>query len=261
MRKLMTVIAAAGAFALTGSHLTAQSDFRWSGQIPAGQTLEIKGVNGDIQASEASGNSVEVTATRSARRSNAADVRIVVVPSSTGVTICAVYPDIPGRRPNECAPGSGGHAETKDNDTVVNFEVRLPYGVGFIGRTVNGEVVGRQLQGTAEGHTVNGSVNLETSGVAVATTVNGGITASMGRADWAGRAVFKTVNGSINLTMPGVLSADLHATTLNGSITTDFPVAATGRISPQRLEGRIGNGGYDLDLNTVNGSIRLTRGQ
>ena len=260
MRKLLTVLAA-GAIALTGTRLTAQTDFRWSGQLAAGQTLEIKGVNGDIRASESGGNSVEVTATRTARRSNPADVRIVVLPTSSGVTICAVYPDVPGRRPNECGPGGDGHMETKDNDTIVNFEVRLPYGVGFTGRTVNGEVEGRQLQGTAEGHTVNGSVNLSTSGVAVATTVNGGITATMGRADWAGKAVFKTVNGSINLVVPSVLSADLRATTLNGSITTDFPVTTTGRISPQRLEGRIGSGGYELDLNTVNGSIRLTKGQ
>jgi hypothetical protein len=260
-RLLVTACVAAGLVVLTGPRPTAQADFKWTGRLGAGQSIEIKGINGDVRASEANGTDVEVTATRSARRSNPADVRIEVVPTSAGVTICAVYPDVPGREPNRCTPGSGGRSETRDNDTIVQFGVRVPYGVGFIGRTVNGEIEGRGLTGTAEGHTVNGSVSLSTAGVALATTVNGGITATMGRADWPGPAEFKTVNGGITLTVPSVLSADLRATTLNGSITTDFPVTVSGQVTPQRLRGRIGNGGYDLELNTVNGSIRLMRGQ
>jgi hypothetical protein len=260
MHKGLTVVALAGLALVTGSQLVAQTDFQWRGRVGSGQAIEIKGVNGDVRAIEGNGPDVEVTATRSARRSNPADVRIEVVQSSRGVTICAVYPDVPGREPNRCDAGSGGHMETKNNDTNVNFEVRVPYGVEFIGRTVNGEIDGRGLQGTAEGHTVNGSVTLTTTGVAFATTVNGGITVTMGRADWPREAVFKTVNGGITLTVPSVLSADLRASTLNGSIQTDFPVAVTGSVSPQRLRGRIGNGGYELDLSTVNGSIRLIKG-
>lgn len=261
IREALAVFAMAGLALAGGARLAAQSDFQWRGRVGSGQAIEIKSVNGDIRATEAGGPDIEVTATRSARRSNAADVRIEVVPSSSGVTICAVYPTVSGRAPNRCEPGSGGHNETKDNDTIVNFDVRVPYGIAFIGRTVNGEVEGRGLQGTAEGYTVNGSVTLTTTGVAFATTVNGGITATMGRADWPREAVFKTVNGGITLTVPSVLSAELRATTLNGSITTDFPITVNGQVSPQRLRGRIGNGGYELDLSTVNGSIRLIKGQ
>src|SRR5207247_3517150 len=115
------------------SPVFAQSDFQWKGRIAPGQAIEIKGVNGGVHAAPANSNEVEVTAVRSARRSNPADVRIEVVPHSGGVTICAVYPDVPGREPNRCEPGSGGHSNTRNNDVNVDFTVRVPTGVAFIG--------------------------------------------------------------------------------------------------------------------------------
>jgi hypothetical protein len=204
---------------------------------------------------------VNVTATRTARRSNPADVRFEVVPHAGGVTICAVYPDVPGREPNHCEPGTDGRSHTRDNDTVVHFVVGVPYGVGFIGRTVNGEVEGRSLQGSAEGYTVNGSVRLSTTGLALASTVNGSIDATMGEANWSSRASFKTVNGAITLTFPPILSAELRAETVNGSITTEFPITAIGQFNRRRLNGTIGGGGQELNLSTVNGSIKLLKAQ
>jgi hypothetical protein len=246
---------------LSGSTAAAQSDFQWHGQVQSGQAIEIRGINGDIRASASGSGEVEVSATRTARRSNATDVRIEVVPHAGGVTICAVYPDVPGREPNTCTPGGGGRSNTRDNDTVVHFDVRVPYGVRFVGRTVNGEIAAESLQGDAEAHTVNGSVRLSTTGAAIANTVNGSVNVSMGRADWASGASFKTVNGGITLTMPSVFDAELRAETLNGSITSDFPISVTGEMSRRRLNGRIGNGGRELNLSTVNGSIKLLRGQ
>src|SRR6185436_18495961 len=199
-------------------HAAAQTDFQWHGQLASGQTIEIKGINGDVRATASSSGEVEVTAARSARRSNPADVRIEVVPHAGGVTICAVYPNVSGREPNRCEPGAAGKSNTRDNDTVVSFDVRVPYGVGFIGRTVNGEVSGESLQGDAEAHTVNGSVRLTTTGSAIANTVNGSMNVTMGRADWPNGASFKTVNGGITLTLPSVFDAELSANTLNGSI-------------------------------------------
>jgi putative adhesin len=239
----------------------AQADFQWHGRVNAGQAVEIRGINGDVRATASSTGEVEVTAARTARRSNPADVRIEVVPHAGGVTICAVYPSVPGREPNTCEPGGGGKSNTRDNDTVVHFDVRVPYGVNFIGRTVNGEVSGESLQGDAEGHTVNGSVRLATTGLAVANTVNGSVNVTMGRADWPNGASFNTVNGGITLTLPSYVNAELRADTLNGSIESDFPITVTGQVSPRRVHGTIGSGGRELNLKTVNGSIKLLRGQ
>jgi hypothetical protein len=183
------------------------------------------------------------------------------VPHSGGVTICAVYPAPAGMAPNTCQPGGGGTSHTRNNDTIVTFEVRVPPGVGFVGRTVNGDIEGDELQSDSLARSVNGSVKLSTTGLATAATVNGSVNVTLGRADWPDGADFKTVNGGITVTLPSVIDADLRADTVNGSITSDFPVTVNGTISPRRLYGMVGSGGHSLTLSTVNGSIRLLKAQ
>ena len=70
------------AVCVTVSHGSAQSGFQWHGRLAAGQTIEVKGINGDVRAMGSSSADVEVSAARSARRSNPDDVRIEVVPSA-----------------------------------------------------------------------------------------------------------------------------------------------------------------------------------
>src|SRR5262245_28277585 len=84
---------------LTAAPAAAQGDFRWNGRLAAGQSIEIRGINGDIRATASGSGDVEVTATKQARRGNPDEVRIEVVPHSGGVTICAVYPSSGGREP------------------------------------------------------------------------------------------------------------------------------------------------------------------
>jgi DUF4097 and DUF4098 domain-containing protein YvlB len=237
----------------------AAQDFRWHAPLGAGKALEIRGINGEIRATRASGNEAEVTATKHGRKSDPATVEIKVVEGTGGVLICALYPARRGRAENECRPG-GGRYENHDNDVEVDFDVKVPAGVEFVGSTVNGDVAARDLGGDAVLSTVNGDVDVETGGVAEATTVNGSIRASLGRADWRRTLKFTTVNGGITVRLPGNASADIEATTVNGSVDSDFPITVQGRMSPRTLRGRIGEGGRELDLTTVNGSIRLQKG-
>ncbi len=229
-----------------------QDEWSWRGRIADGRTLEVRGVNGSISAEPASGTEVEVTATKRARRSDPGGVRLEVVEHAEGVTICAVYPG----NDNRCRPG-GGEMRVRDNDVEVEFRVRLPRGVAFHGATVNGGVEAVNLSAPVALRTVNGGVRLETSaGDASAHTVNGSITAVV-RAMGDRALSFQTVNGAITVSLPAGLNADLQATTVNGGIQSDFPVTVSGRMTPRRLNGRIGQGGRSLDLQTVNGGIRL----
>jgi len=231
-------------------------DFEWSGPVAKGRSIEIKGVNGDIVAEASSGSEVEVVARKHGRRSDPDEVTIEVIKHSDGVTLCAVYPTPRGKRENECAPGEGGRMSTDNNDVQVDFTVRVPAGVRFIGRTVNGGIEARGLRADAEAYTVNGSIELSTRGVARATTVNGSIHAEMGT-EAKDALEFETVNGGITLTIPSGTGAELHASTVNGDISTDFPLTVRGRFNRHSVSGTIGGGGPRLDLTTVNGDIRL----
>jgi hypothetical protein len=231
-------------------------DFNWRGRVARGGDIEIRGINGDITAVAASGSEVRVVAHKTAKRSDPDEVEIKVVEHDDGVTICAIYPSPRRSQPNTCEPG-GGRSNTRDNDVQVEFEVQVPAGVRLLANTVNGAINASDLQGDIVANTVNGSIELSTTGLAKANTVNGSISASMGRANWTGDLEFTTVNGGITLEVGNDISADVKAETVNGDISTDFPLTVQGRFGPRRISGTIGRGGRTLHLTTVNGSIEI----
>ena len=230
-----------------------KTDWSWHGRIPTGKTLEIRGVNGAISVEPASGNEVLVTATKRAHHSDPDEVTIQVIQREGSVTICAVYPG----SSNRCGPDDDYHMSTHSNDVEVQFYAQVPAGVAFKGGTVNGDVEVNNLAGPVDASTVNGGVRLETStGDARGETVNGSVTAVL-HGQGTTPLSFKTVNGGVTLSVPKDLNADLEAETVNGAIETDFPITVTGRINRRHLDGRIGQGGRSLKIETVNGSIRL----
>lgn len=257
LRNTLFVLAATAALAPAAA---AQApDFDWRGRIAEGMTLEIRGVNGDVRAVVSDDATARVVAERHGRRSDPTSVRIEVVEHAGGVTVCAVYPaPRNARQENECRPG-GGRNSTSRNDVQVDFTVRVPAGVRFAGHTVNGNVNADGLRSDVKAATVNGSVDVRTSGFAEASTVNGNITCRLGRSDFSQDVEFETVNGSITVEMPDGLDADFRANTVNGSIDSDFPILVTGKVSRRSLRGSIGAGGPELRLSTVNGSIRLRK--
>ena len=108
---------------------------------------------------------------------------------------------------------------------------------------------------------MNGDVQLDATGSAEASTVNGGIHAALGSVDATDRLKFSTVNGSITLEVPENLNADLDAEWVSGGIESDLPIEMIGRHWQRSARAQFGTGGGDLDISTVNGSIRLlTRG-
>jgi hypothetical protein len=252
MRKWLIAAALFAALPVFG----AEGDFHWTGALNPGQTVEIKGVNGGIRAEYVSGTQVQVDARKTARRSDLNSVRVEMVPHAGGVTICSMYPG-DGSRPNECRPGNEGRMNNRDNDVKVEFTVRVPRGVRLVAKTVNGEIVGTGLQSEVEARTVNGRIEVASTDLVRAETVNGNIAAQMGASSWNGELKFSTVNGSVEISMPPGVSADIKASTVNGAISTDFPLTVSGKFGPKSISGRIGNGGQPLKISTVNGGIQL----
>ena len=233
-----------------------EADFVWRGEVEIGQTLQIKGVNGDIIAERAAGEEIQVRAEKRSRRSDVDDVRIEVVEHAGGVTLCAVYPSSRGRE-NTCEPGSGGHNSVRNVDVQVTFYVSVPENVAFEASTVNGDVEVEDLASEVGVSSVNGDIEISTTGFATATTVNGSIDAAMERYDIEDGLRFTTVNGSISLDLPDDVDADLDASWLNGRLETDLPFERIGRVSRFSARGVLGDGGPELSVKTVNGSIHI----
>jgi hypothetical protein len=238
--------------------------------------VEIKGVNGPIQAVPSTGNTVRVHATRKGRRSNPDDVQIEVVEHRGGVTVCAVYPGAGAGR-NECRPGSEGRLGARNNDVQVAFVVEVPASANLTARTSNGAVSADNLSGridafTSNGpirviggsggtiRTSNGSVEIRTSGPANVSTTNGRIQARFDRLEGDAPVSLTTTNGSITLGLPASASALVQARTTNGRIRSDLPITVQGQTGSRQLTGTLGGGGREIQLRTTNGSIRLESG-
>ncbi len=241
---------------LTAQAAPSVEDFRWQGRLAAGQTLEVRGVNGEVSAEAAGGDQIEVTARKTGKRSNPEDVRIEVKEHAGGLLICAVYPSRDASEPNEC----GKRMSTYNNDVQVDFTIKLPAGVNLKAATVNGNIKIADLRSRVKASTVNGDVSVTTTGEAEANTVNGDVEVTMGRSESDEPLKYSTVNGDIRVKLSAGLDASFKASTVNGDINSDFGFDSyEGKHGPKSATGRIGNGGRKVSLSTVNGDISLNR--
>src|SRR5256885_347164 len=115
----------------------------------------------------------------------------------------------------------------------------------------------------------NGSVeiskvnaNVTASGLvssAEVTTVNSRAEADFTSLPASGHIRVHSVNGSAIIVMPANSNAELRAHSINGSIHNDFnlPIDRPRYGPGSRLEGKIGAGGPDVELDTVNGGIQI----
>ena len=228
------------------SAMAQQRDFEWHGPIARGSFIEIRGINGNVRAMPSTSGEVEVEA--DVESGVESGIQVQLMRHENGVTVCSVFPGEKICRPlGDTGPGAR-----------VNFVVRVPEGVNFLGSTVNGGVEADSLKSDVQAYTVNGQVRVTTTGTVQAKTVNGSITASLLKPFWSKPPELSTVNGGITLVLPSSANAALEAATKNGKIVTDFN--ARGKVTDQEVIGRIGGGGIRLVLNTVNGTIALKRG-
>ncbi|HWZ99785.1 MAG TPA: DUF4097 family beta strand repeat-containing protein [Candidatus Dormibacteraeota bacterium] len=237
-----------------------ESDFHWQAKLAAGQTLEIVGRNGEINASGASGESAEVNASKRGHGDEEKEAFIEVVEYSDGVTICAVYArDV---KPGRCHRGgvdSENNSFWHNSRAKIEFSVRVPRGVVLKAETTNGSIHARDLNSVVEANTTNGSVEVSTSEWASGHSTNGHLDITMGKADWKGDLELATTNGGITISLPASAEFKIRAATTNGNIHTDFPITVMGDFGSKNVSGTVGSGGRDLKLATTNGGIEVRK--
>jgi DUF4097 and DUF4098 domain-containing protein YvlB len=244
----------------------AQNQEEFSKVLPLSSqgTFSLENVNGDVTVTTWKEDKVEIKAVKKTRKAaeNLAKVKIEVVESPDSVSVDTVYP--------------------KRNNTGVSvtYDIKVPEGIRLEAvSTVNGDVFATGPFGRVSGSTVNGKVRVENSaGDLRLSTTNGSVEARnvkgkidtdttngsirLELADMAENIKAETVNGSITLALGAIkeLNAILEAETVNGGIDVDFPISFQNlQKSKHSLKGQVGQGGPRVSLETVNGSIRLTK--
>jgi len=250
----MKLVVAGLAAALVAFPLAAPAaePFVFTDGIARGQTLDIHDINGDVTITP--GDRLEVRATKTAgRRGNPDDVKIVTQRNSSGIAVCVQYPGDDG----DC--GHSHHNGNNDNNTRVDFSVRVPGGVNVTAASVNGTVNVRS-DALVSAQTVNGDVNVDAYDISHAATVNGSIDVHVRDARSSVPLRLATVNGSVSCALPAAVGVRVHASVLNGSIDAGGLTVNRPRYGPgASVDGTLGDGRRDLELHALNGSIHVTR--
>jgi hypothetical protein len=181
--------------------------------------------------------------------------------------------------PVESSSGSGHLKLTNIGDTVrastgsgrisvdgVKGEVHASTGSGEIeatgvagglhASTGSGSVTLRQTApGDVEVNTGSGTLQLEgVHGSVRAQTASGNITVEgEGQDSWR----LSTASGNVTVRLPGQQGFTLHAHTVSGSVHSDRELTVQGTLGKHELEGKFGDGRFNLEVSTVSGNIRV----
>ena len=144
-----------------------------------------------------------------------------------------------------------------DMEGGVSFEITIPRSAELSLYATNGAIEVDGIRGAEMLRTTNGHITVERgSGSVDAETTNGAIKVELLDVT-PGRALrFITTNGSIRADLPTNVSAEVDASTTNGTIHSDFSIL-TNDADRHTLRGSINGGGSELKARTTNGSITI----
>ena len=127
---------------------------------------------------------------------------------------------------------------------------------GLHASTGSGSVTLRQTApGDVEVSTGSGTLQLEgVHGAVRANTASGNILVEgEGQDSWR----LSTASGNVTVRLPSQQGFTLHARTVSGNVHTDREMTVQGTLGKHELEGKVGGGGFLLDVSTVSGNIRV----
>jgi Putative adhesin len=212
--------------------------------LNSGGSFLLENVNGSVRVEGWERDEVEVRAVKSSV-SDPRDLERVKIEVSSQPGQVAVHTRYP--------QGEGV-------EVAVEYVVHVPYRVllGSV-ETVNGSVVVRGVEGSGALRSVNGNVEvLDSSGRFSARTTNGDLHLELHELVGGGPMNIETVNGSVVLGLPSNAQADLRILSMNGDFSSELPVISTrGTTASRAFRARLGSGGGQISVRTVNGGIRL----
>lgn len=244
------ILSVALTFALAANAKVSKEE-SYTFEISDGGTLSVSNVNGSISVTGGDGKTVEVRATKSAENQKTLDkIEIKISQSKDSIEIETDLPD------------SSRWLNWGGDSGSVSYEITVPSSINLDSiDTVNGQVEIRGVSGDVHAESVNGELELEgLAGDAQLETVNGSVTASFAKLEGQQKVKASTVNGRITLRLPKDADVEVNADTLNGGINArDFGLETEKGYVGSDLNGKIGEGSARLNLDTVNGSIKIRK--
>jgi DUF4097 and DUF4098 domain-containing protein YvlB len=183
------------------------------------------------------------------------------------------------RGPARVSSGSGSlkisdigdevRAETGSGD----IQVDAVHGSAYL-RTGSGSIRGEGMGGAIAAETGSGNLQLSQSapgpvkvetgsGTAQLTGIRGSLRAQTGSGDITaegeptGDWILHTGSGDLTVRIPSNAGFDLEAHAGSGRITTTHPITMEGNLNRHELRGKVGGGGFHLEMDTGSGNVRI----
>jgi len=233
----------AGLVALLAVTAAAQ-DFQKSYQLPAGGSIRVGNISGDVSVTGYDGNAIVVTGTKQGPDKETVQIE----DRSTSGTI-----DIGVRYPHHC----------NDCNASVQFQVQVPRSISYNYsgiHSISGDVNVTGITGRLNASTVSGTVHVtDVTGSVSAKSVSGDVDVEISRLEGSDDMTFSTVSGSVNARMPAGLDGHVEMSSFSGTIDTSFPIQIQEDrfTSGHRASGQIGSGSRRLRMSTMSGNLTL----
>jgi len=230
------------------SYAEVTQDFHRTVPLSADGRVSLSNINGDVEITGWNRNEVQIDAVKTARDQQRLDeAQIEVNANSNSVEIETHYPS---------------HL-VNNNPASVHYTLHVPENARIDKvNLVNGSLTVQKVTGEITANLVNGKLRAsDLAGEADLATVNGTIEANYTSLNNVREIRLKSVNGSVDLLLPQSPNADVSASTVNGGISTDFPLTVKGHWIGKNMSGTLGSGGVHIELNNVNGSIHVGPGK
>ncbi|MBV8820171.1 MAG: hypothetical protein JO022_17555 [Acidobacteriaceae bacterium] len=268
---IIALFAIAGATALAADMDDRTTESR---VFPNAHLVILDNVNGSIEVTGSGGSEVRMELAKHIRaesqeRLEAARREVKLDVQQSGDTL-KLYVDGPFRC-NNCCDHSCNGSRHQGYDVNYDFKLTVPASTRLDLYTVNGGHIDvHGVTGDFDVRNVNGRIDMtDVGGSGKAHTVNGPVKATFVR-NPAGDTSFETINGSVDVSFRPGLSANVRLQTMHGGMFTDYEVST---LPPQqdadserhgsklviRRGGatgvKIGNGGPEVRLKTINGDL------
>lgn len=262
MRKHLFRLAALLCLGLASVVSASAQDFQKTYRLGENGSINIRNVSGAIHINGYDGDAVTVSGVKEGRDREMVEIEDM----STANQI-----DLGVRYPREC-----------NCDASVRFEVRVPRSVrfdfskistasgdievkGVRGRvkvnTASGDVTVENVTGEINAATASGNLSVrEAAGSVNAHSASGDLDVEIARLEGTESMKFSTASGDVSVRLPSALDADVHLSSMSGSVKTTFPLEVKERRHGPGswAEGRLGGGTRQLRITSASGDVSLT---
>lgn len=249
--KFKSLVFAAAILATGSVFASVTEEETFSYPLDEGGRFSVSNVNGAISVTGSDGGQVEIIATKKADNQEDLDkIEIEVSVTSNEIRV-------------KTETGKTNRWFSRGNSSgEVNYEIIVPAGTMLDSvDTVNGDVSISGVSGDVEAESVNGRLTVSgLAGDVSLSTVNGSVEAGFVRLSGQQKVKAETVNGRVTIRLPEDADVKVSADSLNGSINgEDFGLETEKGFVGSDLNGDIGNGSARLNIDTVNGSIKIRK--